>query len=278
MGLEPTTPALQVRCSTLELLPRSGRRWHYAGRRLRRKSIHRHACLGIRPDASPPRMEPANWCPLQIVNWITTANLTRQLPSLAHTGSPQHWSAGIKWWSRRDFNPRPSACEADALATELRPQVEQVNGNDPSSSRWQRDALPLSYTCLKLNAPRWCSVIAQVQRGARTNTLIALSSRAQVYWCLDFPRPDHLLGALYRIIGPALVSIRARCRAKSNLKCKTKNPLTVQVSGFQNSCFVCLTRLPPELVPPYYGHTMTTEQTIPDYEGRNPSRSGRLDL
>ena len=185
---------------------------------------------------------------------------------------------GHKWWSRRDFNPRPSACEADALATELRPQVEQVNGNDPSSSRWQRDALPLSYTCLKLNAPRWCSVIAQVQRGARTNTLIALSSRAQVYWCLDFPRPDHLLGALYRIIGPALVSIRARCRAKSNLKCKTKNPLTVQVSGFQNSCFVCLTRLPPELVPPYYEHTMTTEQTIPDYEGRNPSHSGQFDL
>jgi len=58
---------------------------------------------------------------------------------------------------------------------------------------------------------------------------------------------------------------------------KTKNPAHHRGKRGAKKLFRVPTRLPPELVPPYYGHTMTTEQTIPDYEGYTPS-SGRLDL
>lgn len=45
------------------------------------------------------------------------------------------------------FQLTTSRGEASALALSYDPKkLERVNGNDPSSERWQRPALPLSYT------------------------------------------------------------------------------------------------------------------------------------
>ena len=96
MGLEPTTLALQVRRSTLELLPRK----------------------------EPGRFH------------IPVA--TVMFPRVAFA-STRDWPSHVLPGYRRCY---------DAKGTEM----ERVSGNDPPCQRWQRRALPLSYTRIKLVA------------------------------------------------------------------------------------------------------------------------------
>jgi hypothetical protein len=56
--------------------------------------------------------------------------------------SPALFAASPQW-SRRDLNPRPSACKADALPAELRPQGK--NFQTPIGSGWATQRHPASY-------------------------------------------------------------------------------------------------------------------------------------
>ena len=47
-------------------------------------------------------------------------------------------------WSRRESNPRPSACRADALPVELRPRGKRTTGLEPARPPRQGGALPIT--------------------------------------------------------------------------------------------------------------------------------------
>lgn len=166
------------------------------------------------------------------------------------------------------IHPAPRPAQYSRFVVHLK--LERVSGNDPPYQRWQRRALPLSYTRVK------SPVLSARDRGAstgltRTNTLFAASRRTRTgLLASGLPSP----GAPSRC---SLPDYRPGSRLPLERKLKNKNPAHHQVSGVSKILFRVPTRLPPELVPPYYGHTMTTEQTIPYYEGYTPS-SGRLDL
>lgn len=106
------------------------------------------------------------------------------------------------------IHPAPGPAQYSRFVVHLK--LERVSGNDPPSSHWQRDALPLSYT-------RKSPVLSAKDRGASTGHVDKeqtpysppLGGHAQVCWLPGFPRPERLHGALYRIIGPALGSRRS---------------------------------------------------------------------
>lgn len=94
-------------------------------------------CLRIRPPSSTSGADVRRTC---LLSWTGRLGRSR-LPScqvadgldLSRTSRTRS-RLGLLPWTRRDLNPRPPACKAGALPTELRARTPQRPGSDVPST------------------------------------------------------------------------------------------------------------------------------------------------